>query len=158
MKQEAVLQYNAALKAGQKYYKNAAARGRYPYPLVLQDMLQESAVAGYADLGILEVPVDAVVGTRYAGRREALAGNFMPLLDSGSEFAAKWMRLCDAHLGDEGIRDPIECFEYLGRFYIQEGNKRFSVLKSFEALTVPTPPSASTTNSCISTPFPGFTA
>jgi basic membrane lipoprotein Med (substrate-binding protein (PBP1-ABC) superfamily) len=137
MKQEAVLQYNAALKAGQKYYKNAAARGQYPYPLVLQDMLQESAVAGYADLGILEVPVDAVVGTRYAGRREALAGNFMPLLDSGSEFAAKWMRLCDAHLGDEGIRDPIECFEYLGRFYIQEGNKRFSVLKSFEALTVP---------------------
>ncbi len=137
MNPESVLQYNSALKAGQKYCKNAAARGRYPYPLVLEDLLHEASVAGYADLGLLEVPTDAVVGTRYAGRREALAGNFMPLLDSGSEFASKWMRLCDAHLGEEGIRDPIECFEYLGRFYIQEGNKRFSVLKSFDAPTVP---------------------
>ena len=40
-----------------------------------------------------------------------------------------------AHL-DEGIRDPIRCFEYMGRFYVQEGNKRVSVLKYFEAGSV----------------------
>ena len=28
---------------------------------------------------------------------------------------------------------PIRCFEYLGRFYVQEGNKRVSVLKYFNA-------------------------
>lgn len=47
------------------------------------------------------------------------------------------MHLCEAHLGSEGIRDPIRCYEYLGRFYVQEGNKRVSVLKSFDAPTIP---------------------
>ena len=50
-----------------------------------------------------------------------------------TEFAAKWAGLCAAHLSDEGIRDPIKCYEYLGNFYVQEGNKRVSVLKSYEA-------------------------
>ena len=38
---------------------------------------------------------------------------------------------------DEGIRDPIRCCEYMGRFYVQEGNKRVSVLKSFGAPSIP---------------------
>lgn len=56
----------------------------------------------------------------------------MPLLAANTEFAAKWVELCMAHLG-EGIRDPIRCYEYMGRFYVQEGNKRVSVLKSYGA-------------------------
>ena len=137
MKAEALAQYNTALKAGQKYYKTAVSRGKYPYPLVLDEILLESSIAGYDNLGILEIPTDSVIGTRFAGRKDALAGNFMPLLGPESEFAQKWMRLCEAHLSDEGIRDPIQCFEYLGRFYIQEGNKRCSVLKSYLAPTIP---------------------
>ncbi len=136
MNPEAVEQYNRALKAGQKYYKDAVLHGTYPYPLVLDEILSASSVAGNADLGIINIPPDRVVGTKTAGRISAMAGNFMPLLTIDSEFAAKWTRLCDAHLSDEGIRDPIECFEYLGRFYIQEGNKRFSVLLSFDAPSV----------------------
>ena len=87
------------------------------------------------DLGVLHIPVELIVGTRSSGRTAALAGNFMPLLDPDSEFAAKWIRLCEAHLA-EGIRDPIKVFEFLGKFYIQEGNKRVSVLKSYDAPTV----------------------
>ena len=34
------------------------------------------------------------------------------------------------------IRDPIRCFEYYGTFYVQEGNKRLSVLRAFDAPTV----------------------
>ncbi len=133
MRTEAIEQYNLAMKAGQKYCKNAVLRGEYPYPLVLDDIVQESAVAGYADLGIIQVPADRFVGTKSAGRTIALAGNFMPLLDQSSEFASKWISLCDAHLSEEGIRDPIECFEFLGRFYVQEGNKRLSVLLSYRS-------------------------
>ncbi|HJD21388.1 MAG TPA: BMP family ABC transporter substrate-binding protein, partial [Candidatus Gemmiger faecigallinarum] len=73
-----------------------------------------------------------VVGTKTAGRTAAFSANFMPLLDSNTEFAAKWINLCRAHV-DEGIRDPIRCYEYLGRFYVQEGNKRVSVMKAFDA-------------------------
>ena len=98
MRTEAVEQYNHALKAGQKYYKNAILHGEYPYPLVLDDIVQESAIAGYADLGLVQVPADRFVGTKSAGRTAALAGNFMPLLEPSSEFAAKWISLCDAHL------------------------------------------------------------
>ena len=137
MKPEAVEQYKKALKEGQKYYKAAASRGAYPYPPALDDILRGAAVAGYAELGLVNIPATHIAGTKTAGRSAALAGNFMPLLDESSEFAVKWMNLCDAHLGDEGIRDPIRCYEYLGRFYIQEGNKRASVLLSYRAPTVP---------------------
>ena len=131
MRSEAVEQYNVALKLGQKYMKNAILHGEYPYPLVLDEIVQESAVAGYSDLGVINIPTDHIVGTKSAGRINAFAGNFMPLLEPGTEFAAKWISLCEANLSEEGIRDPIQCYEFLGRFYVQEGNKRLSVLKSY---------------------------
>ena len=36
-----------------------------------------------------------------------------------------------------GIREPIQCYEYLGNFYVQEGNKRVSVLRYFGAPRIP---------------------
>ena len=136
-RQEAREQYGRALKAGQKYFRACVIGGKYPYPQALEEIFEESTSAGRVDLGLLEVPTEQIVGTTAAGRRSAFAGNFMPLLPVDSEFGSKWVELCAAHLGDEGIRDPIRCFEYLGRFYVQEGNKRVSVLKSYGAPTVP---------------------
>ena len=60
----------------------------------------------------------------------------MPLLEPDTEFAAKWSNLCDAHL-EEGIHTPIIAFEYMNRFYVQEGNKRVSVLKYYGAVKIP---------------------
>ena len=134
---EAKAQYTAALKAGQKCYREAVLKGRYPYPQVLDEILDEHLAAGRAELGLIDIPMDRIVGTKSKGRRNAFAADFMPLLPIESEFAAKWIALCDADLGPEGIRDPIRCYEYLGRFYVQEGNKRVSVLKSFDAPTIP---------------------
>ena len=76
------------------------------------------------------------MGTKTAGRHTAFASNFMPLLDDDTEFAVKWSNLCDAHL-EEGIHTPIIAFEYLNKFYVQEGNKRVSVLKYYEAVKIP---------------------
>lgn len=137
MANEAMEQYAAALKAGQRYYKNAVSHGRPPYPPVLDELTQGVPLVGQADLGLVNVPCELIAGTKTAGRVFALAGNFMPLLPVGSEFSTKWIALCDAHLGSEGIRDPIKCYEYYGRFYVQEGNKRASVLMSYDAPTVP---------------------
>ena len=133
---EAQAQYAAALKAGQKCYREALLKGEYPYPQVLDEILDEYLAAGRVELGLIDVPMDRIVGTKSRGRRNAFAADFMPLLPMESEFGAKWVALCDANLGAEGIRDPIRCFEYLGRFYVQEGNKRVSVLKSFGAPTI----------------------
>ena len=136
-RQAAAEQYALALKAGKKYYKAALSRGRHPYPPVLDDILDESTVAGRMEIGLVDIPSRLIVGTKSDGRVSALAGNFMPLLAESSEFGMKWIHLCEAHLGDEGIQDPIRCYEYMGRFYVQEGNKRVSVLKSYNAPTIP---------------------
>ena len=132
---EAAEQYNQARRRGQREYREAIAAGRYPYLPVLDDILQNARVEAQLPLGVVEVPLAQVVGTKTAGRTAAFSFNFMPLLGAETEFAAKWISLCMAHV-EEGIRDPIRCYEYLGRFYVQEGNKRVSVLKHFGAANV----------------------
>ena len=132
---EASEQYAKALKSGQKYLKTAQAQGTDPYPAVLDQVEAGYETAGRVELGLLHIPTELIVGTRSAGRTAALAGNFMPLLEPDTEFAAKWIHLCEAHV-NEGIRDPILAYEFLGKFYVQEGNKRVSVLKSYDAPTV----------------------
>lgn len=105
--------------------------GKYPYPQVLDEIFDESMAAGRVELGTINIPTEHIVGTKTGGRQNAFAANFMPLLGEETEFAHKWISLCETNLSDEGIRDPIRCCEYMGRFYVQEGNKRVSVLKSF---------------------------
>lgn len=134
---EAIAQYNQALKQGQKCRKNDVLHGRYPYLQVLDELIDDSMIAGQTDMGLLEIPAERIVGTKAAGRKTAFASNFMPLLGEETEFGMKWITLCEAHLSDEGIRDPIQCYEYMGRFYVQEGNKRVSVLLSYGASTIP---------------------
>ena len=135
-RKEALEQYMKALKLGQKQYKSCVLRGEYPYLPVLDEFLDESMTAGRVDLGLVEIPTERIVGTKDAGRKTAFSPDFMPLMPLGTEFASKWISLCEAHLGPEGIRDYIRCVEYLGRFYVQEGNKRVSVLKSYDAPTI----------------------
>ena len=134
---EASNKYAQALKAGQKTYRECVLKGRYPYLQILDEILSDSMVAGQVDLGVIDIPADQIVGTKTVGRRTAFAADFMPLLAPDTEFASKWVNLCAAHLSEEGIRDPIRCYEYMGRFYVQEGNKRVSVLKSFDAPSIP---------------------
>ncbi|MGN0779082.1 MAG: BMP family ABC transporter substrate-binding protein [Aristaeellaceae bacterium] len=134
---DALLQYNYALKQGLKYYNSCVIRGTYPYPQVLDEVFTEDMCAGKTQIGLVDIPMDQIVGTTTAGRKTAFAGNFMPLLDPETEFGSKWINLCYAHLGTVGITDPIICNEYMGRFYVTEGNKRVSVMKSYDAATIP---------------------
>lgn len=129
-------EYAQALKAGLKEYRLLTAAGKNPYPEVLDVLLQGRAGDSVEDLGVIEIPTEQIVGTKAAGRVSAFSASFLPLLSADSEFANKWIHLCDAHLND-GIRDPILCFEYLGKFYVQEGNKRVSVLRHMGATRIP---------------------
>ncbi|MCR4717157.1 MAG: BMP family ABC transporter substrate-binding protein [Lachnospiraceae bacterium] len=131
----AVTDYLDAQKLGKKEYRSAISKGEYPYLPVLDDILKHVKIDSEVELGLLDIPLDRVVGTSTAGRTEAFARNFMPLLDHGSEFSSKWSNLADAQV-EEGIRDPIKVYEYLNRFYVVEGNKRVSVLKYYGAVTI----------------------
>ncbi len=125
-------EYALAMKLAQKEQKALIAAGKNTAPAVLDEILTEKA-NNARDMGILEIPTNRVVGTVSAGRTGAFTPSFRPLLGPDTEFASKWINLCAAHLGEEGIRDPILCYEYLGNFYVQEGNKRLSVLRHFGA-------------------------
>ena len=129
---EAVQYYQAALKQGQREYKHCVHRGLCPNIQALgPDRLQLSQVK----LGVMEVPIYLVVGSTEEARCNSFSPGFYPLLGTDTEFAQKWINLCSAQL-NEGIHDPIKCYEYLGRFYVQEGNKRVSVLKAMGSFTV----------------------
>ena len=130
-------EYVKALKAGQKDYKEWVAKGLDPYPAVLDELVLPEQTEGSMDLGLTEIPAERIVGIKSAGRTYAFTKNFLPLLDVDSEFGMKWANLCAAHLSDEGIREPVFCYEYLGNFYVQEGNKRVSVLRYFGAPRIP---------------------
>lgn len=127
--------YNKALALGEKAY-NTTPKGVSPYLPVLDKILEKAETAGQIKLGLVQIPVEALVGTYTEGRKEAFANNFMPLMSDISEFANKWVSLSDSHL-QEGIRDPIIAYEYMNKFYVVEGNKRVSVLKYFGAVTIP---------------------
>ncbi|MBR2604603.1 MAG: BMP family ABC transporter substrate-binding protein [Clostridia bacterium] len=124
-------EYLAALKEGQKEYAKLTDLGKDPGPAVLEELLPEVGKLTVQELKSQEIPMDRIVGTRTRGRTSALTASFLPLLPAESEFAQKWMNLCEANLSETGIRDAILCYEYLGSFYVQEGNKRVSVLKHF---------------------------
>ena len=131
---DAVNQYENALKLGKKYYNACVSRGEDPYLKVLDEIVNQADVSPMS-LGLVEIPIELITGTFTGGRKNAFAGNFMPLMPANTEFGDKWMNLCEAHLG-QGITDPIKCYEYLGEFYIQEGHKRVSVLKSYGAADI----------------------
>lgn len=129
-------EYKLALKAGQKDYRAHVARGQSPYLPVLDDILVNVKIVATEPLGLVNMPSESIVGTKTSGRHTAFAPNFMPLLDVDTEFASKWSVLCEAHL-EEGIRNPVTAYEFLNQFYIEEGNKRVSVLKHFDAASIP---------------------
>ncbi len=128
--------YRKALSRGQREYRYCVTRGHYPYLSVLDEILPPERTSMGTELGLIQVPTQFIVGTKTAGRTTAFARNFMPLLGEKTEFAVKWEKLCQAHL-KEGIRDPIKVYEYMNRYYVMEGNKRVSVLKFFDAVSIP---------------------
>ena len=127
--------YRKAQKRGERDTRRAIAAGRHPYLTDLESLVGAGGSGAREREGTVEIPLDMVVGTVSAGRQSAFSRTFMPLLDAESEFAIKWARLYDIQV-EEGYRDTVRVVEYLHRFYVQEGNKRVSVLKYLGAHTV----------------------
>ena len=130
------LEYQEALKLGKKEQRLCLAQGRSPYLPVLDEILTHQDIQTEQPLGLVNVPLEHVVGTSTRGRTYAFAANFMPILDIGTEFSFKWSNLADAQV-TEGLRDPIVAYEFMNRYYVVEGNKRVSVLKYYKADSIP---------------------
>ncbi|MBR1470443.1 MAG: BMP family ABC transporter substrate-binding protein [Lachnospiraceae bacterium] len=127
--------YQKALRLGDREYKHCVSKGIYPYLPVLDDIVSHVEIESQVSLGLVQIPIRSIVGTYSAGRTTAFARNFMPILDVNSEFAAKWGQLFD-DLEADGLRDPIKAYEFHNRFYVMEGNKRVSVSKYMDAVSI----------------------
>lgn len=126
-------------EAQNDYYKAMRAGKREGETLPnLDDILKEKNIVAVREvpLGLVQIPSELIVGTKTAGRSSAFSKGFKPLLKENTEFAYKWMALYKAHL-NEGIREPIKAYEFMNKFYVEEGNKRVSVLKFFDAVSIP---------------------
>ena len=127
--------YLKARKAGEKEYKARIASGEYPYLPALDDILPDCDSMTQRYLGLMEIPSHMIAGTKTRARQNSFAPGFMPLLDTDTEFAAKWCNLYQAQLS-EGFNSPIKVYEYLHSFYVQEGNKRVSVSRFLDMPTI----------------------
>ncbi len=133
MEREAI--YEQAYRSGKSAWSSQMFRGESGYLKALNNIVQTPDVASEVSLGIIDIPIDKIIGTYTHSRSISFAQNFMPLMQPNSEFASKWTSLYAHHIQD-GITDPIKVYEYLNRFYVIEGNKRVSVLKFVGGTTI----------------------
>lgn len=132
----ALAEYAKAYKLGKKEYQARILQEQNPTLPVLDEILPTRGTFSEVPLGLVQIPMDQIVGTKTEGRSNAFAANFMPILKENTEFAHKWAALSTSH-ENEGIREPIKAYEYMNRFYVEEGNKRVSVMKYYGVVAVP---------------------
>ena len=130
-----ISEYEEARRIGLREYSRSRLKGENPYLQPLEQTVPSDRILSEVELDTQEIMIKKIAGTKNQGRSTSFSKGFMPLLDVDSEFGSKWTALCKAH-NEEGIRDAIIAYEYLGRYYVLEGNKRVSVLKYYKAVQI----------------------
>lgn len=128
-------EYPKAKRLGDRSVRRAISEGRYPYLFALQSFLPDYDQLAKIPLGVHDIPLDMIAGTVNASRQNAFSYDFRPVLGTETEFAVKWNNLFDSQ-DEVGIRDPIKVYEYMNRFYVQEGNKRVSVMVYLDGVSI----------------------
>ena len=85
--------YQKAYKLGKKDYQARMMRGELPTLQVLDDILPPKGSYSEVPLGLVQIPIDQIVGTKSDGRSNAFAGNFMPIL-RGQKMSGQMMTDC----------------------------------------------------------------
>ncbi len=124
--------YGKARREGLRIYTLALQAHEDPYLPVLENKVPDLSSLSRYPLGIISVPLSRVLGSVSQGRSKAFTRNFLPILEGGSEFASKWDRLYES-VETEGVNQPVTALEYMGYYYVIEGNKRVSVMKAMGA-------------------------
>ena len=75
------VEYMNAVRLGKKEYQHAILKEKSPFLPVLDEMIKDVDIVSEVNLGIMTIPLDNIVGTKTAGRTQAFASNFMPLMN-----------------------------------------------------------------------------
>lgn len=122
--------YSVLQNQAKRVERKSAANGAFIALPVLQNILDQTKVAGEVDLGVVNIPVNQIVGIASECDRDIYTSDFLPLPSVSSGFAEKWTQLFVAHLSGTGLAEPIRCYEYLGKFYVVDGKKRVGSVKA----------------------------
>lgn len=129
-------QYSAAQKQAKRMAHACARKGITTTLPLLESVLDLRKVDKEVEVGVVTISLSQIVGLASARDEDCYVGDFLPLPSAKSEFAENWTRLYLEHLSDQGLADPICCYEYFGKFYVIDGKKRVSVLKANGMATV----------------------
>ena len=92
--------YAKAFKLGKKDYQTRMLRGEKPTLMVLDDIMPEKGSYSEELIGLVQIPIEQIAGTKTVGRSSSFSGNFMPILRETTEFAVKWAELSTSHEED----------------------------------------------------------
>nr|MBQ8244099.1 hypothetical protein [Oscillospiraceae bacterium] len=133
---EAGERYSVFQNRAKQIVRKGIASGMEVTLPVLDTVVDRTRVAGEVDLGVLNIPVNQIVGIVSDSDTDTYTSDFLPLPSVTSGYAETWVRLYMEHLSGTDLAEPIRCYEYLGKFYVSDGKKRVSVLKADGAMMV----------------------
>ena len=87
--------YKEALRLAQKDYRMCVVKGKSPCLPVMDDFVSQEKITTGINLGLSEIPLKLIVGTKSRGRVNAFAPNFMPILEETTEFATTLSKIVD---------------------------------------------------------------
>ena len=121
--------YCKAHRAGKREVHRSMRKGTDPYLRVLNGFLDDGMISDRIPLGVMDIPTDKIVGIAAEEKKELFSFDFLPLAAPDGDHASKWCKLYWYYLSNNGVRCPITCYEYMGRFYVIDGIKRVSIAK-----------------------------
>lgn len=128
--------YRKAQRKGKKSVRKMGRQGVNPYLLSLDSFLDEKEITERVNLGVMDIPTDKIVGIATHDKSELYSCDFLPLSNPDTDFSTKWCKLYWYYLSNKGVRCPISCYEYMGKFYIVDGIKRVSIAKCHGVPTI----------------------
>ena len=72
--------YSKVKKMGEKEVREAVSRGEYPYLPALDYFLEQTGQLAQMPVGLTEIPLSMVVGTKTVGRSNVFSRSFKPIL------------------------------------------------------------------------------
>ena len=94
------------------------------------DVAASLKLTGSSELGLREIPVNAIVGS--VGRYADFTRDFLPRLDSDQQ---RWARVKAAILGMAGL-PPIEVYKIGDAYFVRDGHHRVSVARQLKSETI----------------------
>lgn len=122
--------YQQAYAKATTSLEKAKKLGRPLCPADLNSLMEDRMISYRLDLGILDIPTTLIVGVTEASEKSVLyTREFLPLPAPKTEFAGQWRDIYHHYSRGEGLPGFVQCYEYLGRFYVVDGLKRVSIAK-----------------------------